>query len=208
MRLLQLSDSAVPIGSAAHSFGLETLVHSGAVAPHSLEEFLRAQIEEPLAAEAVFCRCATAAADLDELNAALSAMLPAREIRQASLAIGRRFWSLFRNLYSGGLPDVDGAAMHHAVAFGTAGRVLEIPPDLAVVAWMQQAVTTLISAAVRLMPLGQSAAQSLLWRLGPHISSAMERTRGIRFQDIFCLAPGLDIAAMRHPALETRLFIS
>jgi urease accessory protein len=210
LRLLQLTDSALPVGSAAHSFGLESLAACGAVSAITLKSFLCVRIAESLTLEAAFCRAAALAGGqgLDLLNRQLGARMPAREPRSASLALGRRLWNLFASLYGSTMPDADPACMHHPVAFGAAAGLLTIDPYDATLAWLQQAVTTAVSAATRLLPLGQSAAQTLVWDLAGDITTAAGHVCHIELSETACFTPALDIACMTHPALPTRLFIS
>jgi urease accessory protein UreF len=67
---------------------------------------------------------------------------------------------------------------------------------------LQQSVAGLVSACQRLMPLGQVAAARVVWNLKPAIVQASAVT------EILCFTPMPEIASMRHPSLETRLFIS
>jgi urease accessory protein len=84
LRLLQLADSASPIGAAAHSFGLETLTEEGALTPATVETFLTEYLRETGALEAVFVRRSWRSGDLQELNDELDARKLARESREAS----------------------------------------------------------------------------------------------------------------------------
>src|ERR1700675_683916 len=56
LRLLHLADSALPIGSLAHSFGLETLVSADFLQVNDLPEFLHGLLQEAGMLEAVACR--------------------------------------------------------------------------------------------------------------------------------------------------------
>ena len=199
LRLLQLADSALPVGSSAHSFGLETLVDEGALAPDNLESFLSATLEESGAMDAAFVRLAWNANDLSRLNQDYGALRLARECRDASLKTGRRFVQLVNGVLD--VPVLD-AGLHYCIAFGAAGAVLGIPEDATVLAYLQQSMTGLVSACQRLMPLGQTAAARILWTLKPAIAKAAQN------REVWCFSPFPELASMRHSSLTTRLFVS
>jgi len=60
LALLHLTDSALPIGTAAHSFGLETLVAEGGLAVAGLADFLADYLAEIGGLEGGACRAAHA----------------------------------------------------------------------------------------------------------------------------------------------------
>ncbi len=195
--LLQLADGAFPIGATAHSFGLETLASEGILHPDNLEELLTAWLEEAGAQEAIFLRRGYSS-DPHILSEELSSRKPARESREASLKLGRRFAQLVNSIAGTQIPT----DLHHSIAFGRACAAFAIDEDAAVLAYLQQSVTGLVSACQRLMPLGQVAAQSIVWNLKPAIEQAAAA------KELSCFTPLPEIASMRHSRLETRLFIS
>jgi len=226
LRLLYLADSALPIGSLAHSFGLESLVASEILDVNVLSGFLRGYLEEAGAMEAVFCRAAfRLAADPSrglaverwrELNTRLSALKPARESRAGSASLGRNFLALVLAL--GESPVLrealeapkkpPAAAIHHSLAFGLASGVLGFDEERAVLAYLHQSAANLVSACQRLLPLGQTDAARILWNLKPVMIETAARSAAGDPETVSCFMPLLDWGAMEHPALSTRLFMS
>jgi urease accessory protein len=98
--------------------------------------------------------------------------------------------------------------LHHSVAFGYALGILAIDPDLTVSAFVHQCVLNTISAAQRLLPLGQIEANRIAWDLKPAVLEAVKQTRNISFSTVCSFAHLPEMASMRHPCLPTRLFIS
>jgi urease accessory protein len=220
LQLLQLADSALPVGSMAHSFGLETLVFDQDIdnavqdCALSLAWYLEDCLCESLLVDAVFCREAHRRAlqgdPIFDLNTQISALRLARESREASLAMGRRFAALAATLQPG--PALSCLAsmeeLHHSVGFGYILGTLAVDSDLTVSAFIHQSVLNIISAAQRLLPLGQIQANRIAWELKPAMIEAMEQTRSISFSSVRSFAHLPETASMRHSCLPTRLFIS
>jgi len=229
LQLLQLADSALPIGTAAHSFGLETLVAEQWLEVGDLERFLGAYLVEAGTLEGAFCLLgqrlgahlgkSVMEADIEQwllLNARLSAFKTARESREASATLGRRLLQLALGLgIHPCLPDFlrvakdAGQVTHQSVAFGLLGGLLQIDETDVVLAYLLQSLTGLVSACQRLLPLGQSRASQILWHLHSAVLAAVERSKAaVADDEIACFTALVDLGSMLHPALTTRLFIS
>jgi urease accessory protein len=207
LKLMQLADSALPVGATAHSFGLETLVAEEVINADALPCFLRDYLEETGVLEAAFCRAAyrLAGSDWVQLNQRLSARKPAQETRAASLTLGRRLLQLYFALEAGEDP---GGESHYATAFGYIGRRLGVEEDIIAAVYLHQAMNGLVSACQRLMPLGQQRASRLLWDLKPPILEAAKASDVADPDTVAAFTPLVEMASMRHTALGTRLFIS
>jgi urease accessory protein len=223
LQLLQLADSALPIGSTAHSFGLETLVDDGILTVEALPSFLEGYLVEAGLLEATYCRAAhEVGSGIDfylprwiELNIRLDALKSARESRAASSAMGRRFlqlaFSLHENPRTRTALDTcreTGVGVHHSLAFGFVGGMLQLDASMTAMAYLHQMLAGLVSACQRLLPLGQTAASQMLWNLKPTIATIAQESQQHSVQDVPVFTPMIDVASQRHPGLMTRLFIS
>ncbi|MDE1156516.1 MAG: urease accessory UreF family protein [Acidobacteriaceae bacterium] len=211
LQLLQLSDSALPIGALSHSFGIESLTAEGKLDVPDLARFFAEWLESSGHTEAVFCVRGHRVQDEAEwqwLNATASAMRPARESREASLRLGRRFLGLAAGLEPDERLRFQGE-VHLATAFGLVGAVIGVSAEEALGAYLHQTLFGAVSACQRLLPLGQSAAMQLLWRMKAQTAHIIQLAcEHPDLETLWSLQPMLEIASMRHPLLHTRLFIS
>jgi urease accessory protein len=222
--LLQLSDTALPIGALNHSFGLETLIAEESLSAERLESFLSDYLQEVSALEVHFCGAAYRLG-VDQfliqswldLNTKLSAFKLARESRSASVTLGRRFLRLVNELANSSilLSAVNAAQqtetdIHHCVAFGLAGAALSIEEHATLLAYSHQSLGHLISACQRLLPVGQMQATRMMWELKPVLIELVKRAQENHFDadEAACFAPLVEVGSMRHPSLQTRLFVS
>ena len=210
LHLLAWLSPAFPIGGFAYSHGLEWAVEAGDV---SDKVSLLAWVTDVLAcgagrSDTILLRHAhraggdqTVLRDIVELA---TACVPARERRDEAFNQGRAFqlavaaWSL------AAMPD----DMPYAVAVGAAAAAKDIPEDDTAVAYLQAFATNLISAAVRLVPLGQTAGLQVLAALQSVIVSVSDETKTAVLDDVGGCAFRSDLAAMRHETQYTRLFRS
>ncbi len=225
--LLQLSDTALPIGALNHSFGLETLTAEESLSADALEAFLTECLHEIGSFEIHFCGAAHKLGigvrdrfpikQWLDLNMEFSAFKLARENRGASATLGRRFLRLVNGLVEAPIlaAAIDAAQqtetdIHHCAAFGLAGAALGIEEEATLLAYGHQSLANLISACQRLLPLGQTQATRMLWELKPVLAELVRRAQENHFDvsESACFAPLVEMGSMRHPMLATRLFIS
>jgi len=223
LSLLHFGDSAFPTGGYAHSFGLETYCQAGLVrGREDLERFLLAQLEGSAgpcdATAAVGTLRSATSQDLAACHAideTLEAMKPVREFREASRQMGRQTLRVAAALtgdprlvaYAG---DVDKALVpgHHAVAYGLTAAALGWTPEAAATAYLYSATALLVGAALRLLSMGQLEGQRVLWSLHPVIERVAREAAARDVSEIWSFAPGLELAGIRHAALDMRLFRS
>jgi len=216
--LLQVNDSQFPSGAYAHSLGLEDLVQRGVVRDaEGLEKFLVEQVcpallafDLPILARAHAAAAAGRLTDLAALDRELDAWKLAVELRQASQRMGSRRLALLRRLAPAPLLDdfaALGTPQHQSVV--CALELREVPVAVAAWALAHQTLTGYVTAAVKLLRLGQERAQVILRTtladLAPSVASAITEP-AVSHPGWF--NPLLEIASLRHARARERLFIS
>ena len=94
------------------------------------------------------------------------------------------------------------------VAVGRGVRLLGLDIDVAAPLYLQTFSGNLVAVAQRLLPLGQTGAQSIVADLCKVCATVAIGTRNATRDDLFSNAFLSDIAAMRHETQSTRLFQS
>ncbi len=216
--LLWLSP-AFPIGAFAYSHGLEWAVEAGDVTDAAslrdwLDDLLRfgaPRNDAILFALAHRAAAADHAQQVAELNELAVALAGSAERRLETVAQGGSFLAAMRSAWPIASFDLipaesEAVAYPIAVALAAAGHGLALEASLQ--AFVLSLVANLVSAAVRLGPIGQSDGQRVLARLLPHVRRLAAEAVGSGRDDLGGCALRSDIAAMRHETQYSRLFRS
>jgi len=219
-RLMAWLSPSFPVGAFSYSSGLEWAVEAGDVsdAP-SLQRWLSVIIGEG----GVFCDAAlfanahraTVADDAALLRAAAElavALAPAKERHLETTGQGRAFVEAARAAWPCAALERLGDAWDGPIAYPVAVAVTaaghSVPLAPALHAFLHAAAANLISAGVRLIPLGQTDGQRVLAALEPTIATAAARAAATALEGIGGSAFRADLAAMHHETQYTRLFRS
>lgn len=200
LRLTQILSPAFPIGTFAHSQGLEWAIASGRVRTGAdLQDWIAAVIADGSGkSDAIFISLARReGADLATLAALYEAYLPAAGRGLEAAELGRGFQTL---------TDPDAPLLPYALAIGRATASLAVPEAEVLALYLQSLAAQLISVAVRFMPLGQTAGQRALSALAPVIIDTARACTGAGAEALTTFTPGADMAAMAHATMETRVF--
>jgi urease accessory protein len=223
LNLLQLTDPTLPIGSYAHSAGLETYVQQRIVYDASTaRQFITQMLTQSLQfTDAAFVSLAYDAALNDNRNDLLllddecsAVKLPA-EIRIASQKLGIRLMKLFQPLCNSNMTDhykeavhTKQAMGHYCIAFGLYAQALQIPKGDALTGFYYNAAAGMVTNCVKLVPLGQQDGQEILFSLHALIKQLAENTLQPDRELTGLCCPGFDIRCMQHERLYSRLYMS
>lgn len=219
-RLLAWLSPAYPVGAYTYSHGLEAAVEEGAVRSRDhlvayVAAALRAgagRVDGALLAAAHRALAAGDARALDEAAELGAAWRGTAETALEAEAQGTAFLSV--TLAAWPEPRLAAfAARHprriaHAVAFGAAAAAHGVDLPDAAFGYLSAFAANLVSAGVRLVPLGQTDGQIATASLAPVVAAAAQAALTAELATIGTASPMLDLFSIRHETLYTRLFRS
>jgi urease accessory protein len=236
LNLLQLASPALPVGAYSYSEGLESLVNDGIITNLiQLENWLVDNLKfGSIQMEAAIMVRAYLAINQEDFTKLIywqnwaNATRDTAELRQQSLQMGRSLIKLFLNLSTAPVKSLnidqdlqsniidqirqqiekDNNFCHWAIAYGITAAHWQIDLNTAILGYLHSWLTNLINAGVKLIPLGQTDGQKLLWSMQPTIYQTTQNILELTDDDLVTCNWGLSLASMTHESQYTRLFRS
>ncbi|HEY2899985.1 MAG TPA: urease accessory UreF family protein [Polyangia bacterium] len=217
LRLLQLCSPALPIGAFAYSQALEPAVAAGWVRDEAtaiewtggLLGGSLTTLDLPIVERLHAAWSANDAAAVDDWTSLLAASRSSSELQAEERHLGT---ALARVLAGVGIAEaavwIARADVTYAAMFTLGASRWDIPVAVALSAYAFVWCETQVSAAVRLVPLGQSAGQRVLSALSATIPACVAFARAVADHDIGAAAPSHAIASAVHETQYSRLFRS
>jgi urease accessory protein len=208
-----------PVGAFSYSSGIEWAVEAGDIKDaDSLRAWLAVMLEEGsgFCDAVLFAHAHRAVSGDDKALRAVAelaaALAPSKERHLETTAQGNAFIEATGAAWPcAALARLKAAwdgpvAYPVAVAAAAAGHGIALEAVLG--AFLQAVAANLISAGVRLIPLGQTDGQRVLAALEPVIGATAQRALATALDDIGSAAFRADLAGSRHETQYTRLFRS
>ena len=223
LRLQSWLSPAFPTGSYSYSHGLEWAVEAGHVNDReSLVDWLEADISYGSARnEAIFfseawrCTRDNDCAKLFEIAELAAAFRATSEFALESSQQASACHSMLRRVWPDRLLDAlsQWLSERHvapavSVVLGVRSAREGIPVGLALPAYLQSYLANLVTAGVRLIPLGQTDGQLAIAALEAAVLAASAQARNATIDDLGSAAFMVDLASMAHETQYTRLFRS
>lgn len=209
-----------PVGAYAYSHTLEWAVEAGDISDEaSLAAFLGDLVavgfgrsDGILLSHAHRAAAAGDGAALSEVNALAVALAPSAELRLETCQQGRSFLDAVRAAWS--VPTLEvlapalGGEAAYPVAVGLAAGAhgIALPVTLEIV--LLATVQNLVSAAVRLAPIGQTAGTRVVAQMAPRVRALAAEIATLTLDDIGSATFRADLGSFRHETQYTRLFRS
>jgi len=218
-KLLAWTSPSYPTGAFSYSHGLEWAVEAGDVRDvATLIDYIDAVlargggwIDAVLFTRAYECaHDATAFDEIADLAAAFrgsaETALESHQQGAAFLAVTRKAWPHAQlDAFTERRGD---APVAHSIAMALACAAHGIPREPALSAWLHAAAANLVSAGVRLVPLGQTDGQIATARMAPRIATITTHALETSIDELGTATPLLELCSIRHETQYTRLFRS
>lgn len=220
LRLLAWLSPGFPVGAYSHSHGIEYAVEVGKVSDAgTLTDWIETVLEMGAGrADAIlFCTAwrAVAADDTPALRAVAeraAALRSTAELGRESTAQGRAFAQAVAAAWpqsgTGPLLDVWDGPVAYPVAVAAACAAHNIDMGDGLCGYLQAFAANLVSAGVRLIPLGQSDGQRAVAALEAPILRLAATASDLPLADAGSAAWMVDFCSMQHEIQRTRLFRS
>ena len=227
LQLVWLASPALPVGGFSYSEGLESAILRAQAAPENIAintdnnwiiQWLIDQLQLTLARGdmAVIAQAIPAwrTADLSRITQLNDWMLQTREtseLRAQTEQMGRSLCNWLRN-HDG----VDPAHLQHCeqlpptypIAFALAASQLDAPVRDCLLAFAFGWAENMVQAAIKSVPLGQTAGQRMLASLSQHIPNAVQTAIHLPDDERQAFSPMLAILSSQHETQYSRLFRS
>jgi urease accessory protein len=196
---------AYPVGAYSYSHGLEWAVEAGWVGDGA---GLRAWVADVVAfgagrSDAILLARTLEAEDPGPIAELAAALAPSAERLLETTAQGAAFAKTTTAAWGIAVP-----AMPYPVAVGHAARLMGLPARETATLHVQAFVANLVSAGVRLVPVGQTEGQRITAGLLPLAAAVAEEALGAPLEAVGGCAVAADLAAMLHETQHTRLYRS
>jgi len=223
LRLQSWLSPAFPTGSYSYSHGLEWAVEAEHVQDRkSLVDWLEADLsygsgrnEAIFFSEAWRCAMEDDRAKLYEIAELAAAFRGSSEFALESSQQGAACLVTLRRVWPDRLLDWLSEILRErhiqptfSVVLGIRSARQGIPVSLALPAFLQSYIANLVTAGVRLIPLGQTEGQAALLELEEPVLGASAQPNKATIDDLGSAAFMVDLASIEHETQYTRLFRS
>ena len=219
LQLIWLASPALPVGGFAYSEVLEAAVERAEVATESIaSDWLSDQLQLSLArsdlpviAQAVAAWRADDLPRITELNNWLLQTRETSELRAQTEQMGRSLVEWLRNHEGVDAAHVEACAElppTYPVAFALAASQTGAGVRDCLLAYAFGWSENMVQAALKSVPLGQSAGQRILARLGRDIPAAVRSAMALGDGERQSFSPMLAILSSQHETQYSRLFRS
>lgn len=219
-RLLQLCSANLPVGGFSFSQGLEYAIEMSWVScQKSTFDWIEINLNESIARTdlAVIKQLYQALLEDDfdsfkRYNELLIACRESSELRLADVAMGKALVRLLKNLDSLDSdryqPLFDKQENSFVAVFAVAAFLCQLDLVSAQSGYCWTYLDNQVAAATKLVPLGQTQSQNLLFELSDKVTEAINIANTIEPEDIGASLPRLAMASAWHETQYTRLFRS